>query len=114
MFGTVGGLSGINAILAMNVLNPIVSGTIFFDGIDIFDVLNPIPPVPPIPTNNAIASLVFPTNYMLLDQSLFGLMVTENELLLDNVQFKEHTHDDCDMLTPDIEICPAKFFAPID
>lgn len=43
MYGTINGLSGINAIRLITFLNTVLPGTIFFDNIDVYAVLNPKP-----------------------------------------------------------------------
>lgn len=83
--GTVKGLSGAAAIKTFVVLNKLMPATIFFDGIDIYTVFNPIiPPLPPSPPDTRFivpAQIVFPTNYMSVDESQGGLKTTMQELL---------------------------------
>lgn len=112
MFGTINGLSGIAAIKAMVVLNAIIPGTIFFDGIDISTILRPTPPRPPnIGYLIAPPNIVFPTNYTRPDESLNGLKFTILdrmlfELLADtpsltNIKWNDRCYD----FSPDISLC---------
>jgi hypothetical protein len=113
MNGTVNGLSGADAIRAMTVLNTIIPGSIFFDGIDISTILTPppIPPIPPLPPTPYVNPGQVTPNYDYSTQSLYGLTPTPLDILFfemlngnDKINLHKITSN-CVRVTPEIEIC---------